>query len=169
MKKTLFLFILLIVTGCGYSVAGFSDNSAIKFYINPVINETIDTTIGEIVQLTVERYFIEYGELASSKNANFFMDIKVYNLHYDTIIESPTNEALSSNMTATLDIVVTNIEGKEIFSWTVTTSEYFTLGSTITGSIRNKKMSFEKSLSDTFEQFRIRFNAKIFRTASKNG
>ena len=53
MKKVLLCCILsIMISSCGYTMAGFGGkNVPIKYYINTVNNNKIDTSIGDIFQL----------------------------------------------------------------------------------------------------------------------
>ena len=67
MKKVLLCFVLsILVSSCGYTMVGFDGKNKIpvKYYINTVNNDTIDTNIGDIIQLEAERFFLSYNELS---------------------------------------------------------------------------------------------------------
>lgn len=172
MRRLLILiFLSVTVYSCGYKLSGYNAEYPIRFYINIVENDTIDTRFGDIVQKTAERYFIKYGELASYKNATYFMDIKISDILFEYSILSATEEALSSYARYNLDIIVMNIDGQEIFAFTYKGSESFSMGQEVRGkdmgsivarSIKNRDKAIQDSLEDAFEAFRRRFNAKIY-------
>ena len=43
--------LLLILSSCGYTMAGLNNEIPVKYYINTVHNDTIDSAIGDIMQL----------------------------------------------------------------------------------------------------------------------
>ena len=126
MKNILLAALLsLMLSSCGYTMAGFNNEIPVKYYINTVQNDTIDSSLGDIMQLEAERFFIAYNELASYKNASYFIDIIISNLEYVDPILAATDQATSTNLTYDLTMVVTNIEGKEIYTWNTTISSSF--------------------------------------------
>lgn len=164
MKKVLLCCILsIIISSCGYTMAGFGGkNVPVKYYINTVNNNTIDTSIGDIIQLEAERFFLSYNELSSYKNATYFMDIDIENLKYINPVLSATDEASSTNIYYEITIIVTDIEGREIYSWNTTVSKSFTISSSVATALQNREQAIKSSLNDIFTTFRISISPKVY-------
>lgn len=164
MKKVLLTgLILLTVSSCGYSIAGFNNSIPVKYYINVVNNNTIDTYIGDIIQLEAERFFLSYNELSSYKQASYFMDINIDNLKYTNPILSATDEASSTNISYDITIIVTDVEGKEIYSYNTTVSKSFTITQNVSTALQNKDQALKDSLQDIFTTFRINISPKVYK------
>lgn len=163
MKKVLLAFLILIcVSSCGYSIAGFNNSVPVKYYINTVNNNTIDTYIGDIIQMEAERFFLSYNELSSYNQATYFMDINIENLKYINPILSATDEASSTNISYDITIVVTNVEGREIYSWHSNIYKSFTVTQNISTALQNREQAVKDSLKDVFTTFRINISPKVY-------
>lgn len=164
MKKVLLIsIILLFISSCGYTIAGFSNSIPVKYYINTVNNNTIDTYIGDIVQLEAERFFLSYNELSSYKNASYFMDISLNDLKYTNPILGPTDEASATNISYNLTIVVTDVDGKEVYSWSSSVSKSFTITQNVANALQNREQAIKDSLKDTLTTFRINISPKVYK------
>lgn len=164
MKKVLLAGLMLfIVSSCGYSIAGFNNSIPVKYYINVVNNNTIDTYIGDTIQLEAERFFLSYNELSSYKKASYFLDININNLRYINPILSSTDEASSTNISYDITIIVTDVEGKEIYSWTTSISKSFTITQNVYTALQNREQALKESLQDIFTTFRINISPKVYK------
>lgn len=164
MKKGLLTVLLMsIVSSCGYTMVGFNNEIPVKYYINTVQNDTIDTSIGELIQTEAERFFIKYNELASYKNATYFMDIIIEDLNYIDPILSATEQANSTKISYNLTIVVRNIEGKEIYTWNKTTSESFSIGTDVSKTLQRRDEQLKKNIDDTLTSFRLKVNRIVYK------
>lgn len=165
MKKiVLALFSLVVLSSCGYTMAGFNNSIPVKYYINTVNNTTYDTQLTDIVQLEAERFFINYNELASYKKASYFMDIQISDLKFINPILSASDEASSTNISMQLTIIVTDLDGKEIYTWSSSISESFTITSKTTTTIQNREQALIKGLEDALTTFRINISPKVYIT-----
>lgn len=163
-KVLLYLIITVMVSSCGYKIAGFNTElPPAKFYINRVKNDTIDTRLGEVVQQKAEQYFLKYGELSSYKNASYFMDIEISDLDYNNAILTATEEAISTEIQYDISIIITNVDGNEIFTWNRTALKSFSVNSDIAISIRNRDTATANALQDALEDFRVQFSKKIYK------
>lgn len=164
MKKVLLTILISIyVSSCGYSIAGFNNSVPVKYYINIVNNDTIDTYIGDIIQLEAERFFLSYNELSSYKQASYFIDINIDNLKYINPILSATDEASSTNISYDITIIVTDIEGREIYSYNTNVYKSFTVTQNISTALQNKEQAIVDSLQDVFTTFRINISPKVYK------
>ena len=164
MKKVLLIsIILLFISSCGYTIAGFVNSIPVKYYINTVNNNTIDTYIGDIVQLEAERFFLSYNELSSYKNASYFIDISLNELKYINPILGPTDEASATNISYYLTIVVTDVDGKEVYSWSSSVSKSFTITQNVANALQNREQAIKDSLKDTLTTFRINISPKVYK------
>ncbi len=164
MKKGLLTVLLLsIVSSCGYTMVGFNNEIPVKYYINTVQNDTIDTSIGELIQTEAERFFIKYNELASYKNATYFMDIIIEDLNYIDPILSATEQANSTKISYNLTIVVSNIQWKEIYTWNKTTSESFSIATDVSKTLQRRDEQLKKNIDDTLTSFRLKVNRIVYK------
>lgn len=153
-----------MLSSCGYKIAGYNtDLPPAKFYINRVQNDTIDTRLGEVVQQKAEQYFLKYGELSSYNNASYFMDIKISDLDYKNAILTATEEAISTEIQYDISIIITNIDGNEIFTWNRLALKSFSVSNDIAISIRNRDTATADALKDALEDFRVQFSKKIYK------
>lgn len=164
MKKFLLTaLLLLILTSCGYTMAGLNNEVPVKYYINTVHNDTIDSTIGDIVQLEAERFFLKYNELASYKQATYFMDIMISNLEYVNPILTATDQATSTYISYNMTIVVTDIDGKEIYTWNNTTSTNFSITSNVARTLQTRDSKLRDNIEDDLTTFRLRISRKVYK------
>lgn len=167
MKKFLLTaLLLLILSSCGYIMAGLNNEIPVKYYINTVHNDTIDSTIGDIVQLEAERFFLKYNELASYKQATYFMDIIITNLEYINPILTATDQATSTSISYNMTIVVKDIDGKEIYTWNTTTSTNFSITSGSYGAARTLQTRDSKlrdNIEDDLTTFRLNISKKVYK------
>lgn len=165
MKKILlYLLVTIMISSCGYKIAGFNTElPPAKFYINRVQNETIDTRLGEVVQQRAEQYFLKYGELSSYNNASYFMDIKISDLNYNNSILTATEEAISTEIQYDITIIITNVDGNEVFTWERTALKSFSINTDVAISIRNRDTATADALKDALEDFRVQFSKKIYK------
>lgn len=165
MKKILlYLLVTIMISSCGYKIAGFNTElPPAKFYINRVQNETIDTRLGEVVQQRAEQYFLKYGELSSYNNASYFMDIKISDLNYNNSILTATEEAISTEIQYYITIIITNVDGNEVFTWERTALKSFSINTDVAISIRNRDTATADALKDALEDFRVQFSKKIYK------
>ena len=166
MKKVLLCFVLsILVSSCGYTMVGFDGKNKIpvKYYINTVHNDTIDSTIGDIVQLEAERFFLKYNELASYKQATYFMDIMISNLEYVNPILTATDQATATYISYNMTIVVTDIDGKEIYTWNTTTSTSFSITSNVARTLQTRDSKLKSNIEDDLTTFRLRISRKVYK------
>ncbi len=164
MKKFLFTALsLLILSSCGYTMAGLNNEVPVKYYINTVHNDTIDSTIGDIVQLEAERFFLKYNELASYKQATYFMDIMISNLEYVNPILTATDQATATYISYNMTIVVTDIDGKEIYTWNTTTSTSFSITSNVARTLQTRDRKLKSNIEDDLTTFRLRISRKVYK------
>lgn len=165
MKKVLLCFVLsILVSSCGYTMVGFDGKNKIpvKYYINTVNNDTIDTNIGDIIQLEAERFFLSYNELSSYKNATYFMDINIENLKYINPVLSATDEASSTNIYYEITIIVTDVGGNEIYSFSTNISKSYTISNSVATALQNREQAIKSGLKDIFTTFRISIGPKVY-------
>ena len=164
MKKFLLTaLLLLILSSCGYTMAGLNNEIPVKYYINTVHNDTIDSTIGDIVQLEAERFFLKYNELASYKQATYFMDIMISNLEYVNPILTATDQATATYISYNMTIVVTDIDGKEIYTWNTTTSTSFSITSNVARTLQTRDRKLKSNIEDDLTTFRLRISRKVYK------
>lgn len=164
MKKFLFTALsLLILSSCGYTMAGLNNEVPVKYYITTVHNDTIDSTIGDIVQLEAERFFLKYNELASYKQATYFMDIMISNLEYVNPILTATDQATATYISYNMTIVVTDIDGKEIYTWNTTTSTSFSITSNVARTLQTRDRKLKSNIEDDLTTFRLRISRKVYK------
>ena len=164
MKKFMFTALsLLILSLCVYTMAGLNNEVPVKYYINTVHNDTIDSTIGDIVQLEAERFFLKYNELASYKQATYFMDIMISNLEYVNPILTATDQATATYISYNMTIVVTDIDGKEIYTWNTTTSTSFSITSNVARTLQTRDRKLKSNIEDDLTTFRLRISRKVYK------
>lgn len=164
MKKILLAALLsLIFSSCGYTMAGLNNKVPVKYYINPVQNDTIDSSIGDIMQLEAERFFLKYNELASYKQATYFMDIIISKLEYINPVLTATNQATSTNLSYNLTIVVTDIDGKEIYTWNNTSNTNFSITSNIGRTLQTRDQKLKDNIEDDLTTFRLNISRKVYK------
>lgn len=164
MKKVLLTaLLLLILTSCGYTMAGLNNEVPVKYYINTVHNDTIDSTIGDIMQLEAERFFLKYNELASYKQATYFMDIIITNLEYINPILTATDQATSTSISYDMTIVVTDIDGKEIYTWNTTSSTSFSITSSVAATLQTRDSKLKSNIEDDLITFRLNISRKVYK------
>ena len=164
MKKFLLTALsLLILSSYGYTMAGLNNEVPVKYYINTVHNDTIDSTIGDIVQLEAERFFLKYNELASYKQATYFMDIMISNLEYVNPILTATDQATATYISYNMTIVVTDIDGKEIYTWNTTTSTSFSITSNVARTLQTRDRKLKSNIEDDLTTFRLRISRKVYK------
>ncbi len=163
MKKTaaLIFALALALTACGYKIAGYDGKRPVRFYIERVVNDTIDSEFGDVVQSVADRYFIKYGEMASYKNATYFLQIRLENIDFYADITSATDEAVSTNAVLELQIIVTDANGVEVFSGNYKPSASFAVTSAISSSLSNRRAAIEENVETALEDFRNAFNSKM--------
>ena len=153
----------LILSSCGYTMAGLNNEVPVKYYINTVQNDTIDSTLGDIMQLEAERFFVKYNELASYKQATYFMDIIISKLEYVNPILTATDQATSTNLSYNLTIIVTDIDGKEIYTWNTTTSTNFSITSNVARTLQTRDSKLKNSIEDDLTTFRLNISRKVYK------
>ena len=164
MKKFLLTALsLLILSSCGYTMAGLNNEVPVKYYINTVHNDTIDSTIGDIIQLEAERFFLKYNELASYKQATYFMDIMISNLEYVNPILTATDQATATYISYNMTIVVTDIDGKEIYTWNTTTSTSFSITSNVARTLQTRDRKLKSNIEDDLTTFRLNISRKVYK------
>lgn len=164
MKKILLAALFsLILSSCGYTMAGLNNEVPVKYYINTVQNDTIDSTLGDIMQLEAERFFVKYNELASYKQATYFMDIIISKLEYVNPILTATDQATSTNLSYNLTIIVTDIDGKEIYTWNTTTSTNFSITSNVARTLQTRDSKLKNSMEDDLTTFRLNISRKVYK------
>lgn len=164
MKKILLAALFsLILSSCGYTMAGLNNEVPVKYYINTVQNDTIDSTLGDIMQLEAERFFVKYNELASYKQATYFMDIIISKLEYVNPILTATDQATSTNLSYNLTIIVTDIDGKEIYTWNTTTSTNFSITSNVARTLQTRDSKLKNSIEDDLTTFRLNISRKVYK------
>lgn len=164
MKKILLTaFVSLVISSCGYTMAGFNNEVPVKYYINTVQNDTIDSSLGDIMQLEAERFFLKYNELASYKQATYFMDIIISNLEYIDPILTATDQATSTYLSYDVTIVVSNIDGKEIYTWNGAASTSFSITSNVAVTLQRRDERIKKEIDDTLTTFRLNINRKVYK------
>lgn len=148
---------LLLSGGCGYKVAGF--DSPAKFYIEPVVNNTIDTKYGDIVQQAVDSYFVIYGEMSTYKAATYILNVTLDKVTLADNIVTATNESVNSNVILDISIVVTEKSGKEVFSYRNKPSISFNISQSVSQTLQNRSKAIKEAMTDTLDLFRDNFNA----------
>lgn len=147
---------LLLSVGCGYKVAGF--DSPARFYIEPVVNNTIDTKYGDIVQQAVDSYFVIYGEMSSYKAATYILNVTLDKVILTDNIVTATNESVNSNVILDISIVVTEKNGKEVFSYRNKPSVSFNISQSVSQTLKNRSDAIKEAMTDTLDLFRDNFN-----------
>lgn len=142
--------------GCGYKVAGY--DSPAKFYIEPVVNNTMDTKYGDIVQQAVDSYFVIYGEMSDYKRASYILNVKLEKVILQDNIVSATNESVNSNIILDIYIIVNDKNGKEIFSYNNKPSVSFNISQNISDTLKNRSNAIKEAMTDTLDLFRDKFN-----------
>ena len=57
------LIIALLLSSCGYKIAGFSGNSIpVRYYVDNIYNNTFYTEFGDTVEDIIKKELIIYGE-----------------------------------------------------------------------------------------------------------
>ncbi len=163
MKTFLLAVLLPILSSCGYTMAGLNNEVPVKYYINTVHNDTIDSNIGDIIQLEAERFFLKYNELASYKQATYFMDIIITNLEYVNPILTATDQATSTYISYNMTIVVTDIDGKEIYTWNTTTSTNFSITSSVARTLQTRDSKLKANIEDDLTTFRLNISHKVYK------
>lgn len=149
--------IFFSLTACGYKIAGYDSPSL--FYIERVVNDTIDTRYGEVVQEAVDSYFIIYGEMSSYERANYLLNINLNKVTLEDNIVSATNESVNSNIILDVRIIVTDKSGREIFSYSNRPSVSFNISQNISETLKNRNKAIREAMTDTLDIFRDNFNA----------
>ena len=155
--------LLLILSSCGYTMAGLNNEIPVKYYINTVHNDTIDSTIGDIMQLEAERFFLKYNELASYKQATYFMDIIISNLEYINPVLTATDQATSTYIAYNLTIIVTDIDGKEIYTWNTKTSTNFSITSDAGITLQTRDGKLKSNIEDDLTTCRLNISRKVYK------
>lgn len=159
---TLILTVLcMAVVGCGYKIAGYNSEKPIKFYVEHVINDTIDLQYADIVEDSIKRYLIQFGELASYDDATFFMQTRLENVFFEADITSATDEAVTTDITLEIQIIITDVNGVEVYSRTYKTTDSFSVSSQIQTSLSNRKKTIEDCIETVMENFRNTFTSKF--------
>ena len=144
-------------------MAGLNNEVPVKYYINTVHNDTIDSTIGDIIQLEAERFFLKYNELASYKQATYFMDIFITNLEFKDPILTATDQATATYISYNMTIVVTDIDGKEIYTWNTTTSTNFSITSSVARTLQTRDSKLKSNIEDDLTTFRLNISRKVYK------
>lgn len=159
----LLIIVLFVTTSCGYKIAGFSkDGVPIKYYVDHVYNNTFYTDFGDIVEDSIKKELIIYGELSSYNKATFFMDVRLENIDFYSDITSSTDEAISTTITLDLLIIITDSDGIEVFTYPSRTTESFASSSHVSNSISNRSKAIQLATKTAMENFRNAINTKFY-------
>ena len=115
------------------------------------------------MQLEAERFFLKYNELASYKQATYFMDIMISNLEYVNPILTATDQATATYISYNMTIVVTDIDGKEIYTWNTTTSTSFSITSNVARTLQTRDRKLKSNIEDDLTTFRLRISRKVYK------
>lgn len=157
------LIIALLLSSCGYKIAGFSGNSIpVRYYVDNIYNNTFYTEFGDTVEDIIKKELIIYGELSSYRNATYFMDVRLENINFYSDINSPTDEAISTTIELELQFIITDVDGIEVFSYSSTTTESFGIRKEVQSSLEGRKKSLELATKTAMENYRYAFNSKFY-------
>lgn len=157
----LFVVLAFIVTSCGYKVAGYNPEKPVKFYIERVENNTQYPDFSDEAQFVADRFFIKYGEMASYKDATFFLQIRLEKVRFETSITSATDEAVSTDIDQEIQIVVTDVNGVEVFTGTYKPSASFGVTPQVYKSLTNRRKAIRENMETALEDFRDAFSSKM--------
>ena len=152
---------IFFVTACGYKIAGYDKNKPIRFYVENVINDTIDPNYADFVGTSIKKYLIKYDELSSYDDATFFMEARLESIFFEADITSATDEAVTTDLTVEILIIITDVNGVEVYSRTYKTSDSFSVSQQIQTSLSNRQAAIEDCVETIMENFRSAFISKI--------
>lgn len=153
---------LLLLSACGYHIAGLNLSTPIRFYIDVVESVEADSAYRDIVQKAVERYLVDYSELSSYKRATYILNMKLTSVRLTDSTLNAFNEATTTNIEFTLLLIVKDLEGKEVFSYTINTNRTYAINQNIARTKLSEKQAIETALQNSLADFRIAFTNRAY-------
>ena len=62
-----------------------------------------------------------------------------------------------------MTIVVTNIDGKEIYTWNTTTSTNFSITSSVARTLQTRDSKLKSNIEDDLTTFRLNISRKVYK------
>ncbi len=91
------------------------------------------------------------------------MDIIISNLEYINPVLTATDQATSTYIAYNLTIIVTDIDGKEIYTWNTKTSTNFSITSDAGITLQTRDGKLKSNIEDDLTTFRLNISRKVYK------
>jgi len=153
-KITIISLICYTQISCGYSVRGLSSGDSVNFYVKNLTNMTSTATYTPAIQRTVERYLVNYNELARKSYAKYTLDVVVNSIEYTPVITSQFDESIVTNTNIDITFIVTNRIDVEIYTGTFSAVRSYS----VTGQVTAISYGREAAIIDAMDSILIDFH-----------
>ena len=89
------------------------------------------------------------------------MEARLESIFFEADITSATDEAVTPDLTVEILIIITDVNGVEVYSRTYKTSDSFSVSQQIQTSLSNRQAAIEDCVETIMENFRSAFISKI--------
>ncbi|AEI14957.1 hypothetical protein Flexsi_1306 [Flexistipes sinusarabici DSM 4947] len=159
MKKLTLLITILLIFGCGYKIAGLINNSGLnyKYHIASIVNNADEANYRSMLDREATIFFTRYSALAKKKNADYRLHFRLDSVTTSASINSRTNQAVRSDLSARLHILVLDKNSNNVFDKTFSRTNSFTISNSISENRRNRNEAFRNTISDILLGFKNEF------------
>ncbi|TYB33695.1 MAG: hypothetical protein FXF49_05020 [Flexistipes sinusarabici] len=159
MKKLTLLAAILLIFGCGYKIAGLSNTDGLnyKYYIASIVNNADEANFRSMLDRQATMFFTRYDSLAQKKESDYRLHFRLESVTTSASINSRTNQAVRSDLTARLNILVLDNNSNNVFNKTFARANSFTIENNISENRRNRDEAFRKTISDILLDFKNEF------------
>lgn len=159
MKKLILLIIILLIFGCGYKIAGLSNTGGLnyKYHIASIANNADEANYRSMLDKQATMFFTRYNSLAQKKKADYRLNFRLDSVTTSASINSRTNQAIRSDLSAKLHILVLDNNSNNVFDKTFSRTNSFTIGNNISENRRNKDEAFRNTINDILLDFKNEF------------
>jgi len=159
MKQLTLLVAILLIFGCGYKIAGLNSTGGMnyKYHIASIANNADEANYRSMLDRQATMFFTRYNSLARKKKADYKLHFRLDSVTTSASINSRTNQAVRSDLSARLYILVLDNNSNNVFDKTFSRTNSFTIGSNISENRRNRDEAFRKTINDILLDFKNEF------------
>lgn len=158
--KKLFIFMLLLLSACGYRIAGIDYDSSKpkhKFYVSEIKNSYFESDYYSLLNDEVNDFFSRYGLLASKESADYFLKIDLLSAKTNSSITTISSQAVVVDINIKVKISVYDQGFKLLYEKIIGRVENFNLSSNVSENIINGDEAFVKGIRNLLLDFRYEF------------
>jgi len=158
-KKLTLLAAILLIFGCGYKIAGLSSTGGLnyKYYVASIANNADEANYRSMLDKQATMFFTRYNSLAQKKEADYRLHFRLDSVTTSASINSRTNQAVRSDLSAKLHILILDNNSNKVFDKTFSRTNSFTIGNNISENRRNRDEAFRNTINDILLDFKHEF------------